>query len=190
MTAANQSRADTELIDVGSIEAMYRDCNARCYQLALHIVRDRDLAHDVVQDVFEALVRQPDRFVPARGTALAWLMTLTHNKAVDLVRWRQRHTRLDFSDDGLTDLPGLGPTPDDVASRAEDRDRVHAALRQLKAAELEVLVLAHFSGYSQPEIARHTGLPLGTVKGRTRSALRWMRTYLAMIEPLDGSVRS
>jgi RNA polymerase sigma factor (sigma-70 family) len=162
-----------------SIEQGFRVYRRRCYGVAVQIVRDPELAHDVVQDVFEAVVSQPEAFLPERGSLLTWLTTLTHHKAVDLVRWHQRHTRLDFPDDGLSDLATQEWAPEDEAWLAEERTRVIAALRKLAVPEREVLMLAHFAGYSQQEIAHRMGLPLGTVKSRTRIAMTRMRGYLS-----------
>jgi RNA polymerase sigma factor (sigma-70 family) len=164
---------------VVDVEAVYGEYGNNCYGLALRIVGDRELAHDVVQSVFESLSRQPDRFEPERGTLLTWLMTLTHHKAVDMVRWRRRRTGLDAADDVLVELSDLMPTPEDAAVVSDERARVAAALQRLKLAEREVLVLAYFGGYSQSEIARRIDVPLGTVKGRTVTALRRMRLHLA-----------
>jgi RNA polymerase sigma-70 factor (ECF subfamily) len=171
---------DHDRDNASTLDLLYLEHADRCYRFALRIVRDRDLAHDVVQEVFEALVRQPERFRAELGSQLGWLLTLTHHKAVDLVRWHQRHARLDSGDHALAELLDPAPTPEDAAGVTDDRERVLAALQQLRPGEREVLVLAHFGGYSQHEIAERTGLPLGTVKGRTRSAMRWMRVFLAV----------
>lgn len=154
-----------------------------CRRFALRIVHDPHLADDVVQEVFEATVRHPERYDEGRGTQLAWLLALTHHKAVDVVRWHHRHTRLDTSGDAMIDLVDRVPTPDDVAWLAVERERIIAGLAQLRPGDREVLVLAYFGGYSQTEIARRTGLPLGTVKGRTRNGIKLMRGLLADVDP-------
>jgi RNA polymerase sigma factor (sigma-70 family) len=161
-----------------SVDSVYRQHAVDCYRFALHIVRDRDLAHDVVQDVFESLVRDPGRFEPERGALLTWLMTLTHHKAVDLLRWRHRHVRLDLGDAPLVELADPAVSPEDATWCQIEREKVLVALGYLNPAEREVLVLAHFGGFTQTEIARRTGLPLGTVKSRTRGGLRRLRLQL------------
>jgi RNA polymerase sigma factor (sigma-70 family) len=174
----NPARATFRRPGFVDIEAVYREYGGNCYRLALRLVRDPDLAHDVVQNVFESLARQPDRFQPDRGTLLTWLLTLTHHKAVDLIRWQRSRTRNDTTDDCLVELYTQQPGPEQAATTSDDRARVLAALRRLIPAERELLVLAYFGGYTQREIAERTGLPLGTVKGRTVSAMRHMRTNL------------
>ena len=66
---------------------MYSDA---AYSLALRIVRDRDLAADVVQDAFLTVWNQASRFDSSRGQPSTWILTLTHHKAVDIVRREQR----------------------------------------------------------------------------------------------------
>jgi RNA polymerase sigma factor (sigma-70 family) len=60
------------------------------YSLALRIVRDRDLAADVVQDAFMTLWNTAEKFDPTRGAPSTWILTLTHHRAVDVVRREQR----------------------------------------------------------------------------------------------------
>jgi RNA polymerase sigma-70 factor (ECF subfamily) len=161
------------------LAGLYQDYGPRCYALALRILGDRHLAEDAVQNVFETLARRPDGYEPERGSLDAWLLTVTHHKAVDMVRWRHRRTCHDLPDDVLDRLADRAPTPDEAARIREDQGRVVAALSELNVGEREVLILAYFGGYSHAEIARRTGLPLGTVKARTRKGMQRMRDLLA-----------
>jgi RNA polymerase sigma-70 factor (ECF subfamily) len=106
---------------------------------------------------------------------LTWLRTLTHNKAVDLIRLRQRQSALDVQLEAGDD----DPAPTNVVLRSEDRLNVVRALQHLRKSEREVVVLAHYGGYSQQQIATRIGLPLGTVKGRSRHATQLLRDYLS-----------
>jgi RNA polymerase sigma factor (sigma-70 family) len=165
---------------VVSIEKLFAEHAEICRRVARRIVHDASLADDIVQEAFEAAILHPQRYDPDRGSVLTWLMTLTHHKAVDLVRWRQRHTRLDTTSDGLAAVIDPLPSPEEQASIAGEREAVIAGLANLAYDEREILVLAYFGGYSQSEIAGLKGLPLGTVKSRTRRSFRLMR------EQLDG----
>jgi RNA polymerase sigma factor (sigma-70 family) len=178
MTAVLPGISHAARLSLTDLESVYDEYGPKCYGLALRIVRDHYLAEDVVQSVFENLARQPDRFEPDRGTLSSWLLTLTHHKAVDLIRWRQRTTGLDLTDDALSEVRDLALAPEDVMCREHERTRVVAALKRLRPSEAEVLVLAYFGGLSQREIAVRLDLPLGTVKGRTVKGLRMMRQHL------------
>jgi RNA polymerase sigma factor (sigma-70 family) len=167
----------------GDIEAAYRAYRDRCFDVALRIVRDRHLAEDVVQEVFETLCRHPDSYDPERGTLSAWLMTVTHHRAVSLVRWRHGRTRLDAGEDGTTGLVDSAPTVEEFVVLIEDGDRVRAALLDLPAIQREVLLLAYFYDCTQRDIARRIGIPLGTVKSRTLHGLRRLQQQLEAPSP-------
>jgi RNA polymerase sigma factor (sigma-70 family) len=183
VTAEDRADPASGGLHVDDIEAVYREYATRCHALALRIVRDRHLAQDVVQDVFTSMVREPHRFDPARGTLSTWLMTLTHHKAVDLVRSSERKTGRDTSDDLAALVADLSATPEALAIRDDERSQVRTALRCLSEAELEVIALAYFGGYTQSEIAARTATPLGTVKSRTLGALRRLRHELEASAP-------
>jgi RNA polymerase sigma factor (sigma-70 family) len=163
-------------LDVG---AVYRKHGRRCYALARRVVRDPQLARDVVQEVFAIMVRDPARFDPKRGTVETWLMTLTHHKSVDLIRSRRRRTGLDGTDFELARVADPSAGPADEASTSETGEEVRGALQRLGSAERDVIVLAYFGGFSQSEIARHLSMPLGTVKSRTRVGMRHLRENIA-----------
>jgi RNA polymerase sigma factor (sigma-70 family) len=146
------------------------------YSLAVRIVRDRDLAADVVQDAFLAVWKQASRFDARRGQPSTWILTLTHHKAVDLVRRedRRRAEPLDEARGGADPAPSV----EERAWLGVTREQVRTALRRLPDPHREVLELAYFDGYTQVELAERLALPLGTVKSRTFAAMSGLRTAL------------
>lgn len=176
--STNPSGDDEDRRNIGhepnptDVEATFAAYGRRCYSLALRVVRDRHLAHDVVQDVFETVHRQANSFGPTRGTLATWRLSLTHHKAVDVVRKRQVHTRLDFAPDVLSDLADRGPAPEEVSCSRDECARLRGALRELRPVERDVIVLAYYDGCSQSTIADLLHIPLGTVKSRTASGMR------------------
>jgi RNA polymerase sigma-70 factor (ECF subfamily) len=164
--------------DPEDLEAVYLAHGRRCYSLALRVVRDRHLAQDVVQDVFESLHRQPERFDPARASLLAWLTMMTHRRAVDLIRRHQVRAGRDTSLDHHTTLPDTGPTPADAVCFDDECVRLHAALLKLRPVERQVIGLAYYDGQSQSAIAALLDIPLGTVKSRTSTGLHHLRDFL------------
>jgi RNA polymerase sigma-70 factor (ECF subfamily) len=161
-----------------ALGVLYDRYGAACYALAKRIVVDEMLAQDVVQEVLLAVWGGSATYQPDRGALSTWLLTLTHHKAVDVVRREQRH-RLRRADLGQLDTT-VSPDPpvDEQAAIAVRRSRVRAALGSLPDSQREVLLLAYFGGYTQSEIAQLTGTPLGTVKTRTSAAVRRLRRLL------------
>jgi len=167
------------------------------FAAALRTSKDRGIAAEVVQETFLALWNQAERFDPARGSLVSWLLTITRNRAIDRLRAAGRHDRAaTFSsfahaerDDLSTaewltwsgELIGSGeaePTPEVSLAGREDRAAIEAAVAELDPMERTVIALAYGSGLSQSEIAARLDWPIGTVKTRTRRALRRLRERL------------
>lgn len=152
--------------DTAAFEILYRRYARPMLGLALRMLRDRSRAEDAVQETFAAIWRSARSYRPERGPAAPWLYAVARNAIVDRARARRDST---FADP--PDAADSGPGPGDRAESAWVSWRVHRAVEDLPANEREVLELAYWSGLSQSEVAQFLGLPLGTVKTRTRTAL-------------------
>jgi RNA polymerase sigma-70 factor (ECF subfamily) len=164
--------ADADLLirvgthDRAAFEQLYSRYVRPVFGLALRRLHDRGYAEEAVQDAFAAIWRSASTYRPERGPAGGWVYAVARNAIVD----RLRRTRPGTD----AELPELASDEAGPAERAEEADtawRVHRALEELPEREREVVELAYWSGMSQSEVAEMLGLPLGTVKTRTRSAL-------------------
>jgi RNA polymerase sigma-70 factor (ECF subfamily) len=152
--------------DQNAFDVLYRRYARAMLGLALRMLRDRSRAEDAVQETFAAVWRSARSYRAERGPAAPWLYAVARNAIVDRARARRDTTFAEPPDSAASDA---GP-----ADRAESSWvswRVHRAVEDLPEHEREVLELAYWSGLSQSEVAQFLGLPLGTVKTRTRSAL-------------------
>jgi RNA polymerase sigma factor (sigma-70 family) len=163
---------------IDDVAAVYSAYSRSCFAVAVRVVKDREFAEDVVQEAFEAVSRCPDRFDPQRGSLIAWVLMLTHHRAVDFVRRQEGAATFRTRQRALAQLVPEAPTPEHLACIRDDEVRVHVALGKLCAIEEEVIVLAYFEGLSQSGIARQLGIPLGTVKSRTERGMRHLRGFL------------
>jgi len=156
---------------------LYEHYADAAYGLALRVVRDRELAADVVQEAFLTVWRKASTYDPDRGQPSTWILTMTHHKAVDVVRRRERRKTapLDESPEPLDPAPPV----EERAWLGATRAQIAAALRRLPDPHREVIELAYFAGYTQSELAERLAVPLGTVKSRTFAALRGLREELA-----------
>jgi RNA polymerase sigma factor (sigma-70 family) len=148
--------------------------------LAVRVVRQTQLAEEIVQEAFLTLWRNPGVFDERRGSVRAWLMTMVHHRAVDMVRREEAQRRR--SDEMVVGIREETEDPTDavveaVAAPAE-RDAVRTALRSLPDEQREVLELMYFGGLSQSQVAEKTGAPLGTVKSRALLGMRRMRSMV------------
>ena len=156
--------------DEDALGSLYDRYGRLSYGVALRVLRNASLAEDAVQDAFLTVWRQAGTYDRDRGKVSTWILTLVHRRAVDLVRRQDRFNALANEPDASLLAPVQG-LDEDVARRVE----LQAALRTLSRAEREVLGLAYWDGLTQCQIARVLGIPLGTVKSRTFSALAKLR---------------
>ena len=134
--------------------------------LALRRLGDRGRAEDAVQEAFASIWRAARSYRRERGPVAPWLYAVARNAIAD--RGRARTEPPAEPVDTASDAPG----PPDRAEQSWVAWRVHTALERLPDTERSVLELAYWRGLSQSEVADHLGIPLGTVKTRTRSGLK------------------
>jgi RNA polymerase sigma-70 factor (ECF subfamily) len=151
--------------DRQAFDELHRRYARPVFGLALRRLGDRGRAEDATQDAFVAIWRSARTYDPGRGTGAPWLYTVARNAITD----GQRRAPTPVSE--LEDGPGNDPDPSDEAEASWTAWRVHRALDVLPEHERPVIELAYWSELSQSEIALKLGIPLGTVKTRTRSAL-------------------
>jgi RNA polymerase sigma-70 factor (ECF subfamily) len=165
-----------------AFEALYDRYGNIVYSVTLRILGDVHAAEDVVQEVFLRVWRRPDHYDTARGRFLTWLLSVARNRAIDEQRSRGRRQRFEV---GSAPLDGEGPQGDEAddpalaALLADERSAVRRALVGLPPEQRSAIELAYYGGFTQQEIARALGEPLGTVKTRIRLGMQKMRAALA-----------
>jgi RNA polymerase sigma-70 factor, ECF subfamily len=159
--------------DHAAFEILYGRYVRPVFSLALRKLGDRGHAEDAVQEAFAAVWRSASTYRPERGAAGGWLYTVARNAIVD--RLRRNGPTVDAE---LPELESVEPGPSERAEGSYVSWRVHRALEELEPREHEVIELAYWSGMSQSEVAEYLGLPLGTVKTRTRSGLARLASLL------------
>jgi RNA polymerase sigma-70 factor (ECF subfamily) len=164
--------------DAGALEALYERYGRPAYSLARRILTEETLAQDVVQEVFLSLWRDARRFDAGRGTVATYLLSMTHHRAVDVVRREENLRRWRTSDEGLELEADPKVRVEDEVLTSERRAEVRSALQELPPAQREALLLAYFGGYTQREVAALVGVPLGTVKTRMAAGMRKMKEAL------------
>jgi RNA polymerase sigma-70 factor, ECF subfamily len=164
--------------DERALGELYDRYGPTAYTLACRTLCDRALAEDAVQEAFLTVWRCAERFSPARGSARAWILTLVHRRAVDLIRGSKGRQH-----DPLEVLPEVADEHAVAAiSAVHERERVRAALGQLSVEFRQPLELAYYGGLTQREVAARLGEPIGTIKSRMHRGLARMRQLLATTE--------
>lgn len=168
-----------------ALEILYERYSAKALGLAFKILRDRDLAEQVVIDAFWRVWQRADQFQMGRGSFASWLYGIVRHLAIDELR--RRDTRpVPSQDDQLEVAFAADVTHEhDVTHIVERRltaDTVQDALLALPPAQREVIWLAYFEGLTRKEISRQLGQPLGTIHTRARLGLDKLRVLLAPIQ--------
>lgn len=164
--------------DRSAFDAVYQQVAAPVYGLARRVVRDPAQAEEVAQEVLVTVWRSAARFDPARGGAMAWVMTLAHRRAVDRVRAEQA-----ASDREVRAFREDAPPYDEVTEIVEHRmqaERVRRCLGGLTELQRDALRLSYYQGYTYREVAKLLSVPLGTIKSRMRDGLIRMRDCLGV----------
>jgi len=156
--------------DRSAFERLYATTSPRLYGLILRIVRRRDWADEILQDVFLSVWKRAASFEPGQGEGYPWLVTIARNRAIDV---RRVHAGA-AADETLTDdYRDESASAGIEASAAEER-RLHRCLEQLSADQRRAIELAYVAGCTHSEIANETDHPIGTIKS-------WIRRGLAAL---------
>lgn len=145
------------------------------YSFALRMLGDREQAEELLQEVYLRAWRRANRFTDARGSLISWLLSITHNMAIDELRKQQRRPQKQHTEDQIEFMATLRderPSLETHAILSDRGERVRNALEELPLPQQEVLELAYFRGLTQREISDALNVPLGTIKTRMRLGLR------------------
>jgi RNA polymerase sigma-70 factor, ECF subfamily len=163
--------------DDGAFAAVYGQVSGHVFGIARSVLRDPAQAEEVAQEVLLAIWRDASRFDARRGSAMAWVVTLAHRRAVDRVRTEQaavsreqRVARPDVSYDVVAET---------VQARL-DAERVRRCLGSLTQLQQESITLAYYRGCTYRQVAALLDVPVGTVKTRMRDGLIRLRDCLGV----------
>lgn len=184
---ADHSRGEAEALlervaqgERDAVMVLYDRFAGAVLAVALRVTGNRAEAEDIAQEVFARVWREATSFDRARGSAAAWIITLTRNRAIDVVRSRSRRAR--HEDDQTAEEPVVteaAATPEAQVVDAQRAEAVRHALDALRPEQRQVIELAYFGGLSHSEIAERLQQPLGTVKTRIAQSVKRLRDALA-----------
>ena len=160
--------------DRAALADLYRLAGARLLGVALHFLKRRDAAEDVLQEVFITVWERAGQYNAERGPAYPWLAMIVRNRSIDRLRQEARRGEKPLaSDDETSDVSVV----DDVSLRGLEAD-IARCLEALAGDPRQAILLAAQYGMTHDEIAQRLDRPLGTVKSWIRRGLTDLRECL------------
>jgi RNA polymerase sigma-70 factor, ECF subfamily len=180
----NEQSTDLEIFSaiqaqqVKALDVLYDRYGKLVYSMAVQILNNVEEAEEVTQETFLRLWQRSEIYQPKRGSLSGFLITLSRSRSLDRLRSRQSREqklqRIQMFADCVSDYN----PPLEFVTVQERFNLVHIALKQLSPIDRQLLEAAYYGGLSQSEIAERENIPLGTVKSRTRQALKKLRALL------------
>lgn len=175
--------------DDKALEELYDLYNRLLFGMIISIVKSREEAEDILQEVFVKIWEKAYTFNEERGNAYSWIVTLTRNKAIDRIRSKGYKTQQKASQD--VDAPeftleGDKYDPLETTIFSDRAELVRKALGEIPQSQSEVLKIAYYRGMTQTEISDHLDIPLGTVKTRMRQGMLKLKDILGEFIPQNG----
>jgi RNA polymerase sigma-70 factor, ECF subfamily len=165
--------------DQGAFESIYHAVAGSVLGLARRVLRDPAQSEEVAQEVLIEIWRSASRFDPAKASAMTWILTLTHRRAVDRVRSAQASADRDHRTALREHTPAFDEVSEEVEHRVE-REQVRRCLESLTQIQRDAVTTAYYRGHTYPETADLLGVALGTIKTRIRDGLIRLRDCLGV----------
>ncbi len=181
-----------------AFKRLYSLTSGHLFAVVLRIQRDRNLAEDLLQDVFVSAWKAAGSFDAQRAQPLTWLTHIARNKAIDSLRRAQTQPRMESlhpaDDDDRPDasqrLVDDAPGPAALLERASDARQLGHCMEGLSAQQRQSVALAFFDGLSHAEVAEQLREPLGTVKSWVRRALMTLKSCLERAARGDNAMEA
>jgi RNA polymerase sigma-70 factor (ECF subfamily) len=157
-----------------ALQQLYQRHAAAVHALAQYILRDSGLAEELTQEIFLTVWNKADQYQEHQARFRTWLLSITRNRAIDLLRHRRRRVQADLSLDDSNFAEEHAPASEPIDAQRE----LHLLLRHLPPEQRVVIELCYFQGYTHDEIAANLNLPLGTVKSRILLGLKKLRAMM------------
>lgn len=162
--------------DKAAFELLYAATSVKLYGVVVRILGRRDLADEVLQEVYIRVWQRAGEYDAATSSPITWLATIARNRALDEAK-RKTMRSLDDSPEALQ-IPG-DDDPRATHERNEDARRLDACLDRLEPEKKELVLLVYYYGMTREEISDRINRPVSTVK-------TWLRRSLAQIKDCLG----
>ncbi len=167
--------------DQAAFEQLYDQSSSLLFTLVSRIVGNPGDAADLLQEIYLEVWRKASNYDRARGTPMAWLVTLARSRAIDRVRAlgsRGKGVTASLDDTPASDLIAAGTDALELRAANERQSLIWKALATLPLVQRQAIELAYYEGLTHVEISERLNVPLGTIKTRIRLAMEKLRDGL------------
>jgi RNA polymerase sigma-70 factor (ECF subfamily) len=167
--------------DEQALEELYDTYKHLLLGMIISILKSREVAEDLLQEVFVKIWKKAHTFDENRGNVYSWIVTLTRNKAIDHMRSKGYKTQQKASqnvDAPEFTLEGNKSNPLETTIFSDRTELVKQALKEIAQNQSEVLKIAYYRGMTQSDISNYLNIPLGTVKSRMRQGIIKLKDIL------------
>jgi RNA polymerase sigma factor (sigma-70 family) len=153
---------------------LYDNYAAALNGVIFRLVEDKELAEDILQEAFVKIWNNFSSYDSTKGRLFTWMLNLTKNLTIDTLRSKgyKKQSKISGDENAVSNLS------DNTGAEKFDALGIRKQLSNLKPAQRNIIDMAYFNGYTQDEISKEMGIPLGTVKTRMRSAILELRKML------------
>jgi RNA polymerase sigma-70 factor, ECF subfamily len=167
--------------DARAFQELHQHYKALLIFTVNRVLEDYDDTQDVVQDLFVTIWQKAHLYEPSKGKPSTWLTCMARNRAIDVIRARQRRSSLNqrFEVDQKAVIPGFdGRSGDELLDLSERIQMLRGAVNRLSPSQRNAIEEAFFQGKARKDMASASDEPLGTVKARVRRGLRQLNAML------------
>ena len=192
-------KTDLELIDLvksgddHAFEILYDRYSRSVMGFVYKIMQTEELAAEIVQETFVRIWDRCDKFEPSKGKFSSWMFGIARNLAIDKYRKLKIRPEAAQNDSEVLQMelaPSDQPKVEEKVDTYLQREQVQIVLQELPDNQREIIELAYFQGFTHREIAKNTGIALGTVNSRARRALMKLGSLLENDHPVQGAIES
>ncbi|WNB91382.1 sigma-70 family RNA polymerase sigma factor [Bacillus sp. NEB1478] len=155
-----------------ALERLYDRYEKLLFSFSYKMLKQPELAEEAVQDVFMKLWRKKGIYAEEKGKFSSWLLTVTRNACIDLIR-KQNKNEVEILERDID--YERSESVEETVTWNEEREVLKEAVSTLNEEQQDIVEMFYFKGYSQSDIADKKQLPIGTVKGRIRLALKHLK---------------
>ncbi len=161
--------------DQQAFSYLYDNYAAALNGVIFRMVEDKSLSEDILQEAFVKIWNNFASYDTTKGRLFTWMLNLTKNLTIDTLRSKgyKKQSKISKDENSVSNVPDTG-----LGAEKFDTIGLRKQLENLKPEQRILIEMAYFSGYTQDEISKDTGIPLGTVKTRMRSAIIELRKIL------------